>query len=135
LDRKTTAFFTQKLSTMAKKIISYLLAILLIVGGIAHFTSPEISTGFIPGFLPATLVHVVIGVLEIVLGIGVFIPVWKEKAMLGIMILMICFLPLHVIDIFRENPVIGSQIAAIIRVPVQLLIIAGAWYAWRGLRG
>lgn len=114
---------------MIKKIISYLLGILLIVGGVAHFTSPGISSGFIPDFLPTTLVHAVIGVLEIVLGLGVFIPKWKEKAMLGIMILMIGFLPLHVIDIFRDNPVIGSQVAALIRVPVQLLLIAGAWYA------
>jgi hypothetical protein len=53
--------------------------------------------------------------------------------MLGIMILMIAFLPIHIIDIFRENPVIGSQVAALIRVPVQLLIIAGAWYAWKNL--
>jgi uncharacterized membrane protein len=60
---------------MVKKVISFLLAILLIVGGIAHFTSPEISSGFIPEFLPTTLVHVVIGVLEIVLAISFsFLP-------------------------------------------------------------
>jgi len=42
--------------------------------------------------------------------------------------MMLVFLPLHIIDIFKENPAIGSHQAAIIRLPVQFLFIAWAWY-------
>ena len=111
-----------------KHIIAYLLGAILILGGIGHFASPEISSGFIPDVLPKAAVHIVIGLVELALGIGVFVPKWRSKALLGIMLLMIGFLPLHIVDVFREEPVIGSLTVAIIRVPVQLLLIAGAWY-------
>ncbi|MEZ4686654.1 MAG: hypothetical protein R3B47_11485 [Bacteroidia bacterium] len=110
-----------------KHIIAYLLGAILILGGIGHFASPEISSGFIPDFLPKAAVHIVIGLLELALGIAVFVPKWRGKALLGVMLLMIGFLPLH------DRHVQGGagdwlSDGGVIRVPVQLLLIAGAWY-------
>jgi len=110
-------------------ILGGLLGLILILSAFGHVFSPEVSSGFIPDFLPKTVVHIGIGIIELLLGIGIFIPAYQKRALQGIMILMICFLPLHIIDLFRENPVIGSMTAAIIRVPVQLLLIFMAWYA------
>ena len=114
--------------TRSKTIAGIIISGILILGGITHFTHPEVSSGLIPEFLPKALVHVFIGILEIVLGIGVWIKGFRKLALTGITVLMILFLPLHIIDLFRE-PVVGSSTAAIIRVAIQFLLIYLPWYA------
>jgi uncharacterized membrane protein len=47
---------------------------------------------------------------------------------LGILAMMLVFLPLHIWDIFRENPAIGSHKVALIRLPIQFVLIAWAWF-------
>jgi hypothetical protein len=44
---------------------------------------------------------------------------------------MILFLPLHVIDVFRGDPAVGSHQAALIRLPVQFVFIFWAWFCHR----
>jgi len=105
------------------------MGVILILGAVGHVTSPEVSSGFIPDFLPKQLVHIAATIVEAALGIGVFIKPYRKRALQGICILMILFLPLHVIDLFREAPIIGSQTAAIIRVLVQFLFIFLAWFS------
>ncbi len=45
----------------------------------------------------------------------------------GILILMLLFLPIHISDVFSETPAVGSHNAALIRLPVQFLLIFIAW--------
>ena len=56
-----------------------------------------------------------------------FIPKYIKTGALGIMLLMLLFLPIHVWDVFTDNPAIGSSQAALIRLPIQFLFIAIAW--------
>jgi uncharacterized membrane protein len=116
---------------LAKKIIGYLMAALLIFGAVGHFLTPENYTGFIPEFLPEQLVNWLTGIVEGLLGIGVFIPAYRKKALLGITVLMILFLPIHVIDFLSENPVIGTKTAATIRLVVQFVFIYLPWFAYK----
>jgi uncharacterized membrane protein len=44
---------------------------------------------------------------------------------------MIAFLPLHIIDVFLDNPAIGSKTLAYIRLPLQFVLIFWAWKANR----
>ena len=111
-----------------KPIVTILLSPLLIMGGIAHFNNQVISSGFIPDFLPKDVVHIVIGIIELALGIGILIPKFRTQAAWGVFILMICFLPLHIMDLFGEIPIIGSQKAAMVRVPFQFLFIYMSWF-------
>jgi uncharacterized membrane protein len=67
----------------------------------------------------------------IVLGIGVFIPRFRYQASMGIFILMLIFLPLHVMDFFSLEPAIGNHQAAVVRVPVQFLFLAITWFMSR----
>lgn len=103
--------------------LTFIFGAFMIFGGINHFLKPEIYYPFIPDFLPQSFITLASGVLEIILGIGVFIPQTRSKATMGIFILMILFLPLHIWDLFKEHPAIGSHQAAMIRVPVQFLFI------------
>ena len=82
----------------------------------------------IPDAFPQHLVNYLIGILELALGIGVFIKPYRSMAALGIFILMIAFLPLHVVDVFRDEPAIGSKALAYVRLPLQFVLIGWAWF-------
>ena len=108
--------------------LTFLFGAFMIFGGVNHFRNPAMYLLFVPDFLPAALVNQVSGVLEIVLGLGVFIPQFRQRAAYGIFLLMLVFLPLHLWDVFREKPAIGSHEAALIRLPVQFLFILIGWF-------
>ena len=100
----------------------------MIFAGINHFRHPLIYLPFIPNFLPQQFINQAAGIIEILLGIGVFIPQFRQRAAFGIFILMIIFLPLHVWDVFRDKAAIGSHKVAIIRLPIQFLLIFIGWF-------
>lgn len=111
-----------------KLILTYLFGAFMIFGGINHFIKPEMYAPFIPDFLPSLAINYFTGIVEIAVGVGVFIPRFRSMATLGILLLMLVFLPLHVFDVFKENPAIGSHQAALIRLPLQFILIAWAWF-------
>ena len=108
--------------------LTFLLGVLMIFGGVNHFRHPAIYLPFVPDFLPGNFINLASGITEIVLGIGVFIPQFRQRSAFGIFLLMIIFLPLHVWDVFRENPAIGSHKMALIRLPIQFLLIFIGWF-------
>lgn len=111
-------------------ILSVLLGLFMIFGGVNHFLKPDFYLPFVPPFLPLKEVIVLLsGVVEVVLGVGVLIPKFRFYAAWGILLLMLVFLPVHIYDLFIENPAIGSHKAALIRLPFQFLFIAWAWAA------
>ena len=100
----------------------------MIVCGVLHFINPEKYFPFIPNFLQKEIINYLGGALEIALGIGVFISRFRSFATFGIVLLMIAFLPLHFIDVFKEHPAIGNHAVAIARLPVQFVLILWAWF-------
>ncbi len=111
-----------------KLILTFLFGAFMIFGGVNHFLKPEMYNPFVPDFLPQTAITYLSGIAEIIVGIGVFIPRFRSMATLGILIMMIVFLPLHIIDVFKETPAIGSHKATLIRLPAQFVLILWAWY-------
>jgi uncharacterized membrane protein len=116
---------------LSRKILTFLLGALMIIGGYGHFANPDMYSPFIPKFLPEDMVNYGAGVVEIILGLGTFIPAYRKLAFFGILILMLIFLPLHIIDVFAENPAIGSHQTAYIRLPLQFVLILWAWLMWK----
>ncbi len=100
----------------------------MIVGGYAHFASPETYNALIPDFLPKLIVNYAAGIVEGTLGLGILYPPMRKLAATGIFLLMIAFLPLHIWDVFRDQPAMGSQTAAIVRVFIQFLFIYWPWW-------
>ena len=111
-----------------KLVLTFLFGALMISAGIGHFLKPATFFPFIPDFLPQAAINYLAGILEIVVGVGVFIPRFRSLSTLGILVMMLLFLPLHVIDVFKENPAIGSHQAALVRLPIQFVLIAWAWF-------
>ena len=113
-----------------KLILTFIFGAFMIMAGINHFLKPAMFFPFIPDFMPKEVVNYIAGILEIVVGVGVFIPAFRSWATLGILGLMVVFLPLHIIDVFSEIPAIGSHQLALIRLPIQFVLILWAWYIY-----
>jgi len=110
------------------KVLQVILSLFLIYAGVQHFLNPAFYEPFVPAFLPAkTIVVYLSGVVEILLGLLLFIPKYTKRAAMGVIILMLVFLPIHVWDVFSESPAIGSHKAALIRLPFQFVFMAWAY--------
>lgn len=114
---------------IVRLITSIILGLFMIFAASGHITNPDMSSGFIPDFLPEKLVHVLTALVEAGLGVLTLIPKTRQLGLKGIFVLMILFLPIHIIDLFRASPVLGSVQAAIIRVVVQFVLILLPWFA------
>ena len=91
--------------------------------GVMHFLKPRFFNGFIPKPLPKLAVNYVAGFIEVVIGIGLLFNATAKNAAIGFFLLMVVFLPLHIWDLFKEKPAIGSKKIAIIRLPIQFLLL------------
>jgi uncharacterized membrane protein len=113
------------------KIFAYLLALLFILGATGHIFTPQVSDGFIPDALPKPLVHGCAALIEIGIGISLLLEKYRTRGAQAAFLLLLGFLPLHIMDLFNEQPVIGSHTAAIVRVVVQVLFLLMAWVVFR----
>ena len=85
---------------------------------------------FLPNWVPGPeLIVWVSGVVEVALGVAIIFPKTRSMAALGILILLVLYIPLHVIDLTRHWPVIGSKAVAWARLPIQLVMIYMAYLA------
>jgi uncharacterized membrane protein len=110
---------------------AYIFGGFMVFAGIVHFANPTMFLPFIPDFLPREAINYAGGVVEILVGAGVFFLPTRKLALLGILLLMWAFLPLHTADIFKENPAVGSHTIAYIRLPLQFILIYWAWFNYR----
>lgn len=110
----------------------YLFAAILLLAGVYHFVNPTFYFPFMPDWLPKPLANTAGGVAEIIIGLLMLIPGTRKFGIIAATALMLLFLPLHVIDLLRERPVIGSKAIAVFRLFLQLLLIV--WLVWAGSR-
>lgn len=111
-----------------KVILRVLLSIFMIWGGIQHFVNPDFYLCFIPDFISFKLPVIYLsGIVEMALGSMLLVKRFSLLGAWGVFLLMLAFLPIHIWDIFRENPAMGSHDAALIRAPFQLIFILWAW--------
>jgi uncharacterized membrane protein len=116
----------------SKSTLRSILGASMILAGTFHFINPTMYEPMIPDGLPKDLINYGSGALEILFGFGVFVARFRWWASLGILLLMIVFLPVHVIDYFRDQPAIGSKTIAVIRIPLQFVLIGWAWWVHTG---
>lgn len=94
----------------------------------AHFLSPRLFVSLIPKMVPERPFLVYLsGLVELLLAVGLWQERWRKLAAQGTLGLMLLFLPLHVVDVFREKPVVGGRRwTAVLRLIAQfgLIILA-----------
>jgi uncharacterized membrane protein len=117
-----------------KKTATYLLGIFFIIAGINHFVMPEFYHPLIPDYFPfPVLINYAAGIAEILLGLGVLVTRSRYYASLGIVVLMIMFIPSHVYFIVIGSCVddglcVHPAIAWIRLVVIHPLLIMWAWW-------
>ncbi len=112
-------------------ILTYVFAAIMILAGIIHLIKPAIYIVMVPAFLPVYSVIYISGVLEFGIGLGIFLPRFRSIAALLLFIMMGGYLPLHIWDVFREKPAIGSHELALVRLPIQFVLIIWAWFIYK----
>ena len=108
---------------MLTTLFAIFFALLLIAGGIGHFVRPRLSDGLIPAPLPKRAVHIFTGFVEIGIAVLLLWPAYRITGLWAFGLLMVAFLPIHIVDYFRERPVIGSHRVAAVRIGIQLVLI------------
>lgn len=114
--------------------LSILVAFVMIAGGGAHLAAPANFAALVPSFLPATAVIFATGILQILIGLAALWP--RTRALGGLAFAALCaaYLPLHLWDYFRPDPVFAPPMAATIRVVVQLIFIWAGYTLWKRTR-
>lgn len=104
------------------------IAAMLIGVGIMHLVSPGKFIEMMP--YPIPYKHFLVafsGWVEILLGLGLFVPLFRHWITLLVIAMLLVYLPIHVIDLMRDNPVIGSKLIAWLRLPLQFVLIWATW--------
>ena len=109
-------------------IFAYGFALILIAAGIYHFVNPQVYYPMMPDWFPKPAANAAGGAAEILIGIAMLVPATRIYGLYGAAALMLMFLPLHVIDLLRDRPVLFNKTVASVRLLLQLLLIA--WLVW-----
>jgi len=109
----------------------WIVALILLVmggGGAAHLMQPALFTGFVFAPFPPTATVIVAGFVQIGIAIMALLPGTRARAGLFFAVLCLGYMPLHIWDLFRDDPMIAPLSAAIVRIFIQVFFI------WAGLR-
>ncbi len=103
------------------------------LGGIAHFTSTDFFVSIMPPYVPfhRPVVYLT-GVLEILLAIGILVPLTRERAGLLLVLLTIAVTPANVHMWLHPDLYPGStETALTLRLVFQVVLIGLIWWSTR----
>lgn len=114
-----------------KQALVYAFAVLMLAGGVGHIAMPDFYAPMIPDFISPTLAHVLATIAELGIGLALLLPQTRRWAALAFTGLMIAFLPLHIWDLVRPDPIMQSTLGAVIRLLIQFALIYGGYWIWK----
>ena len=112
--------------------VAYAFAVVLIVAGAYHFINPTFYYAIIPEWMPRAAANLAGGAAEILIGLAILFPATRTYGLYAAAALMVLFLPIHVVDLLRDRPVIGSKAIAWGRLFLQFVLIG--WLFWEARR-
>lgn len=109
---------------MILTVLLYIMAAFYIYAGVSHFRNPKFFLKITPPYIPKPeLVNIIVGVIEIALGILVLIPDTRSWAAWGIIALLIAVFPANWYHHQKAKKKGKHVRATLIRLPIQLLLI------------
>ena len=116
-----------------KKLALLGLAAFFVGGGVNHFVNPGFYVAIMPPYLPAHLALVYLsGLFEILGGILVLVPRVRAVAGWGLVVLLLAIFPANIhMAVSPELFPDMSPLALYVRLPLQALLIAWAYWATR----
>ncbi len=126
---------TQKNDTGLRKISRILLALAFVIAGANHFRTPGIYFSMMPPWLPAPeVVNVISGAAEIAGGLGLLIPMLRNAAGIGLILLMLAVFPANLYVALNGWPEMDlPRWVLFARLPFQLVFIAWIVFSCPGL--
>ena len=118
---------------MKKRISVFIQAAFYLFAGANHFVHPEFYLPLIPEYLPFHhAINAFAGVAEVLFGVGLLIPVTRNWSAIGIIAMLIAFIPSHVFFIEIGGCVQDGLCAPLWVGWVRLVIIHPLliWWAW-----
>lgn len=104
------------------------MAAFYIFAGISHFRVPKFFLKMTPKWVPfPEKINILVGIIELILGIGLLFSQTRSLAAMGIIALLIAVFPANIYH-FQEARRKGKLvIPTLIRLPMQLVLI---WWAF-----
>ena len=117
----------------AKRALLWVMGVFYVLGGVAHFVALNAYLPMMPPWLPAHAPLVLLsGVAEVALGVAVLVPATRRLAAWGLILLLIAIFPANIHIALHNVPLFGATEGAgvwnWVRLPVQLVLIAWAWW-------
>jgi len=106
----------------------YIMAAFYIAAGVSHFIMPKFFIKFTPDWVPAPeKVNVLVGIIEITLGIALLYASTRSYAAIGIIALLIAVFPAHL----KYHQMVKHShkyvIVSWLRMPLQVVLIYWAY--------
>ena len=106
----------------------FIMAAIYCLAGINHFRSPKFYLKITPKWVPSPeKANILVGVVELVLGIGLLFSETRSYAAIGIIALLIAVFPANVYHFQKARKKGKHVIATLIRLPIQILLIYWAY--------
>ncbi|WP_179335252.1 DoxX family protein [Winogradskyella costae] len=107
----------------------YIMAAMYIFAGLIHFIKPKMYMRIMPKYIPNHKVMVYLsGTAEIVLGIGLCVPVLKAISIYGIIAMLAVFLLVHFYMLSSKRASAGiPKWLLLLRLPLQFGLMYWAW--------
>jgi len=116
-----------------KQITRWLCGVLYIAAGINHFVDPGFYVPMMPDYLPWHLELVYLsGITEALLGVLLIVPRTSRWAAWGLIALLLAIFPANInMALHPEQFDWATPIALYLRLPMQAVLIAWAWWYTR----
>ncbi|UTW62460.1 hypothetical protein KFE98_21075 [bacterium SCSIO 12741] len=111
--------------------LAYFISIFLFAMAGWHVFQPDQFAPMIPDFIPASVANVAAVMALLPVGFALVWEKYRKWGGIGFSVLMIGFLPIHVWDLFRDDPAIGEPPLPLIRLVFQFLFIYVGWWIYR----
>ncbi|MBC8753876.1 DoxX family protein [Kordia sp. YSTF-M3] len=106
----------------------YAMLFLYCFAGISHFWKPKIFLSITPKWVPFPgIVNILVGIIEIALGILLLVETTRSYAAIGIIALLIAVFPANVYHFQKARRKGKLVVPTLIRLPIQLLLIYWAY--------
>lgn len=101
-----------------------------ILAGLMHFIKPRAFTRVMPEYLPNHKALVLwSGIIEVALGVSLFINELREIALIAIILMLLIFLLVHFYMLSGKKAAAGfPKWLLMLRVPLQFALIYWAYY-------
>jgi uncharacterized membrane protein len=115
-----------------KELLRVILAVSIIIVGVTHFIVSEQYVRIVPPQLPYPLELVYLsGFYEILGGIGLLVPPVSQAAAWGLIALFIAVYPANInmaVNLIKVDHIPNSPWVHVVRLPLQAVLIAWAWW-------